>query len=47
MALQYYDFSTLIQTALDFELNYLKSKRDYYDTLYNQDVNRINKLSNK
>jgi hypothetical protein len=47
MALQYYDFSTLIQTALDFELNYLKSKRDYYNTLYNQDINRINKLSNK
>jgi len=46
-ALQYYNFSILIKAALDFELSYLKSKRDYYDALYNQDVSRINKLSNK
>lgn len=44
-ALNYYSFSQLIKAALDFELNYLKSKRDYYDSLYNQDITRINKLS--
>lgn len=43
--LNYYSFSQLIKAALDFELNYLKSKRDYYDSLYNQDITRINKLS--
>lgn len=44
-ALQHYSFSKLITAALDFELNYLKAKRDYYDSLYNQDIIRINKLS--
>lgn len=44
-ALEYYSFSELINAALNFELCYLKSKRDYYDSLYNQDISRINKLS--
>ena len=44
-ALLYYNFSKLIEAALDFELNYLKSKKDYYNNLYTQDLNRINKLS--
>lgn len=44
-ALNYYSFSQLIKEALNFELNYLKAKRDYYDGLYNQDISRINKLS--
>lgn len=43
-ALSYYKFNELIEAALDFELNYLKSKRDYYEGLYNQDILRINKL---
>ena len=45
--LTHYSFSYLIKAALDFELNYLKSKREYYDSLFNQDVTRINKLSQK
>lgn len=44
-SLTYYSFSDLIKAALDFELNYLKSKKDYYNNLYTQDLNRINKLS--
>jgi hypothetical protein len=44
-SLNYYSFSQLIKAALEFELNYLKAKRDYYDNLYNQDINRINKLN--
>jgi hypothetical protein len=44
-ALTHYAFPELIKTALDFELNYLKSKKDYYNNLYTQDLNRINKLS--
>ena len=44
-ALQHHSFSELITAALDFELNYLKAKRNYYDSLYNQDIIRINKLS--
>lgn len=44
-ALNYYFFSQLTKAALDFELNYLKSKRDYYENLYKQDITRINKLS--
>ena len=46
-ALAHYTFSQLIKAALDFELNYLKSKREYYDSLFNQDITRINKLSQK
>jgi len=44
-ALDLYSFSDLIKAALSFELEYLISKRDYYNNLYNQDVTRINKLS--
>jgi hypothetical protein len=44
-ALNYYSFSQLIKAALEFELNYLTAKRDYYNNLYNQDIIRINKLN--
>lgn len=44
-ALNYYGFDKLITEALSFELNYLCLKRDYYNTLYTQDVTRIQKLS--
>jgi len=44
-ALNYYSFSQLIKAALEFELNYLIAKRDYYNNLYNQDIIRINKLN--
>lgn len=40
-----YRFDELIAAALDLELHYLVSKRDYYSTLYQQDISRINKLS--
>lgn len=40
-----YSFDELITAALDLELHYLVSKRDYYSTLYQQDISRINKLS--
>jgi 4-hydroxy-2-oxoheptanedioate aldolase len=43
-ALSFYTFSELIKAALSFELEYLVSKRDYYNNLYNQDITRINKL---
>lgn len=43
-SLNHYSFSNLIKAALDFELSYLSLKRDYYNNLYNQDINRINKL---
>ncbi len=46
-ALNYYSFSDLIDAALNFELNYLESKRSYYDVLFNQDLARINKLNKK
>lgn len=44
-ALNYYSFESLIESALSFELEYLKAKRDYYDTLFNQDLTRIQRLS--
>jgi 4-hydroxy-2-oxoheptanedioate aldolase len=44
-ALNHYRFEDLIDSALIFELNYLKGKREYYNNLYSQDIARINKLS--
>lgn len=46
-ALFYYSFSELINSALKFELEYLKGKREYYNNLYLQDLSRIEKLSKK
>ena len=46
-ALEYYSFEELIDSALQFELEYLKGKRDYYNNLYSQDFSRIEKLSKK
>jgi hypothetical protein len=44
-ALQHHSFENLIHAALQFELQYLKGKREYYNSLYSQDFLRINKLS--
>lgn len=46
-ALNHYSFSELIDSALKFELQYLKGKREYYNNLYSQDLLRIEKLSKK
>jgi len=46
-ALKKYKFSDIIESALDFELNYLKFKYNYWDKLISHDKLRIQRLSKK
>ena len=46
-AINHYKFEDIIRCSLEFEINYLKYKRDYYGRLYLQDEMRIKKLSSK
>ena len=45
--LKYYDFENIIKSILDFEIEYLKFRTNYYAKLANQDkvrIERMNKL---
>ena len=39
------DFKDLINLALELEYDQMNSRREYYESLYNQDYNRIKRLS--
>tara|TARA_B100000131_G_C18112197_1_gene610005 strand:- start:798 stop:1559 length:762 start_codon:yes stop_codon:yes gene_type:complete len=43
-ALIHYDFEEIIESILDFELNYLKFRTDYYSMLAKQDEVRIKRM---
>ena len=46
-ALKTYNFKDIIESALDFELNYLMFKYTMWDNLINHDKLRIQRLSKK
>ena len=45
-ALNEFSFEELIDLAFQFEVEKMNSRRSYYETLYNEDATRLNRLKN-
>jgi 4-hydroxy-2-oxoheptanedioate aldolase len=43
-ALKYFSFDDLMDLAFDLEFSQMERRREYYERLYNQDLDRINRL---